>query len=71
MPLNSAQAVVDEWVQLYRRCSIVSTSPHSRQAGLSRVPDLKALLFVQIVLLRVWKATSFVLDGMMGRLSTL
>ena len=39
--------------QLYRRGSIVSTSPQSKQAGLSMMFDLKALLLVHIVLLSV------------------
>jgi len=46
---------------------MVSVSPHRSQFGLSVTPDLKALLLVQMVLLRMSNVVSFVFDGMSVR----
>ena len=45
------------------RCSIVSTCPQYSQSGFSLAPDLKALLFVHIVLFKIWNEVSLVFEG--------
>jgi hypothetical protein len=69
--LSSSHSGAEKFSQFRIRCSMVSISSQRSQLGESIMPDLNALLFVQIVMLRTSNADSIVLEGNSGILSTL
>jgi hypothetical protein len=42
---------------------MVSGPHYGGMSNLQTLPDLKAFLHIQTILLRIWKVVSFVLDG--------
>jgi hypothetical protein len=50
---------------MQKRSSLASAALHSRHVGSGVSPDLKAFLLVQMVLLRILKDVSFILEGSM------
>jgi hypothetical protein len=63
--LAGAHILAKSFSQEPRRCLMVSSSLQWHM-GSRDLPDLLALLAVQIILLSIWKVVSFVLEGSRG-----
>jgi hypothetical protein len=70
-PASLIHSGYESYSHSQRRCSMVSTFLHRSQFGSSRILDLNALIFIQMVRLRIWNAVSQVLEVRVGSQRTL